>query len=364
MNSLDDKINQLKDLSTTIISLQNDIAQTVSQNQKLRNLNVELENKIQQVHLENQELLALKNKLTDTIEEKNREISTLKENSDPTILFQSGSNFSLGINNLLVRNKEAIHDALTYFDKRCPYCKEELFQTTNRKQYEIDHFFPVVKGGQDLPWNLLPVCQNCNRKKRDILPNDFLNIKTYQEVSSYLEKVHQKYLDESIDSYTFKEKLQELIEEEYLFVKYNIKTDFITTLLYLAEKHNILRVESLQEQQQLTAANEKAALIVDYLDKEIPEDWANFNLTERKDFLARTEAKVTSNKYLHRREFVCVAEICCECLGMNREDLDRNITHEINLVMKSLFNWKKGKSTKRFPIYGPQRFYERKKYKA
>jgi len=97
-----------------------------------------------------------------------------------------------GIINLAKLNGEAVFDAINHFNKSCPYCKTDLYGGHIRNNYEIDHFFPIAKGGQDVPWNLLPICRNCNRKKRDILPFEYLDESTYNECNLYLESVLQK----------------------------------------------------------------------------------------------------------------------------------------------------------------------------
>ncbi len=94
-----------------------------------------------------------------------------------------------GINNLARVNEEAIFDAINYFNKSCPYCKMDLYEGNIRKKIEIDHFFPISKGGQDVPWNLLPICKDCNRKKRDRLPSEYLDNATYDECNNYLKTV-------------------------------------------------------------------------------------------------------------------------------------------------------------------------------
>ena len=361
MNSLEEKLKYLKGLNNTITSLESDIINTLSENQTLSTLKNELEEHIKILKQENDELITTKNALTDTLSKKNKEILALKnEFLEPNNLSNDDSTISLGINNLPLRNAEAEYDALSFFDKKCPYCNEDLYQTTPRKKYEIDHFHPVVKGGQDVPWNRLPVCQSCNRKKRDILPHRFLNINTFKEVSHYLNGVKKKYLDEAIDSYTFKEKLGELIDKEYFFIRRNIHTDFISTLLYLADKHNIIEDGiSYVEQKEHNETDRKTGKIIEYLDTGVPEDWENLNLLERRNFLEGNEPIAGTSKNLYQRDFVCIAEIWCECLGREKEDMDRYKTREINSIMKSLPDWKKSASTKIFPIYGIQRFYER-----
>lgn len=242
MSSIEDKLEYLKGLNNTINLLERDVLSTLSQNQTLSGLKDKLEKDNKELIQENVELTASKNELINILRKNEKELLALKSG----VLEQNGSancgsTIRLGINNISVRNEEAIHDALKYFDKKCPYCNIDLFLTTKRKKLEIDHFLPVKEGGQDVPWNLLPVCHSCNRKKGGTLPHLFLDKISFEEVSNYLKGVHQKFLDEAIDSYTFKEKLGELIENEYFFIRRNIHSNFITTLLYLAEKHHIIK---------------------------------------------------------------------------------------------------------------------------
>lgn len=343
MTPLEKNLEKLRDINNTIISLDNDVSSILSQNKNLISEKNELERQIKNLNKKNQNL-----------------IKTEKE----YYLTNNESNITLGINNLSVRNTEAIHDALTFFDKKCPYCDKDLFVTTKRKQFEIDHFFPVSKGGQDLPWNLIPVCQGCNRKKKDTLPHKFLEINSFKKVSIYLNTVHEKFLSEAIDSYTFKEKISELIEKESLFVKNHLHSDFITSLLYLTENQSIIKNELSQTiEGNYNEIHEDSYKIKKYLNKEIPENWNSFNLSERIKYFEQIEDNKNVTPNLHLRRFVCIAEIWCECLGKKREDMNRYKTREINSLMKKLENWKLSKSTKNFGFYGKQKFYERK-YKA
>lgn len=92
----------------------------------------------------------------------------------------------VGIPNLEKRKEEAIFDAMRFFDKKCPYCGVSLYEGHVRNHIEIDHFFPISKGGQDFPWNILPICQNCNRKKKNTMPYVFLQEDIYTKCYNYL----------------------------------------------------------------------------------------------------------------------------------------------------------------------------------
>ena len=58
--------------------------------------------------------------------------------------------------------------------------------------------------------------------------------------------------------------------------------------------------------------------------------------------------------------YTCVAEIWCECLGRNKNDMARYNTREINDMMHTLDEWEYVNSTRTFPIYGKQKYYQRK----
>jgi 5-methylcytosine-specific restriction endonuclease McrA len=355
-NLLNDKLKYLKDLSKIITVIETEISDLLYKNQKLSDVTIELQEKIQKKSDEN-------NNLNSELTNIKLELETTKNVLPNRSTFKNEKTFTLGINNLSVRNNEAIHDALSHFEKKCPYCNEELFKTTKRKQFEVDHFFPVVKGGQDLPWNILPVCQSCNRKKRDTLPHNFLSLETFKNVSSYLNIVHNKHLDESIDSYTFKEKISELLKNEHQFIIKNINSKFISTLLYLAEQHDIINETPMFENEfKEMVDDDDAILILNYLSKEIPINWSTLNLTERRDFLSnKTSSETIINQKLQPRKFVCIAEIWCECLEKNKNDMNRYETRNLNTLMKNLSNWVAVDSTKNFSFYGKQRYYERRK---
>jgi hypothetical protein len=114
---------------------------------------------------------------------------------------------------------EAIHDAINFFEKKCPYCDSLLFTGHIRNKIQIDHFIPITKGGQHVPWNILPVCQKCNAKKLAKVPKLFLDIAKYQKCEEYLSLVQKKYIGQiQLDL----EKYQQI---KTLFSKPNILSD-------------------------------------------------------------------------------------------------------------------------------------------
>ncbi len=148
-------------------------------------------------------------------------------------------NSKFGIVNLAKLNGEAVFDAINHFNKSCPYCKTDLYAGHIRNNYEIDHFIPIAKGGQDVPWNLLPICRNCNRKKKDKFPFDYLDESTYKECSLYLESVLLKVTNSHED------RLQrdEIIYNSLL----SLAAKKLTVEKFIAELYTLFNIQSTSE---------------------------------------------------------------------------------------------------------------------
>lgn len=124
--------------------------------------------------------------------------------------------------------------------------------------------------------------------------------------------------------------------------------------LYLsAEAERIASVE----QKIHSETDERHGIIERYLNTALPADWDSLDLYERRNFL---DDPLNGKKGIHERDYVCVAEVWCECLGKNKEDMDRYKTREINEILRGLDDWEQSKSTRAFKIYGKQKYYVRK----
>lgn len=113
-----------------------------------------------------------------------------------------------------------------------------------------------------------------------------------------------------------------------------------------------------REQTEHTITDEKQGIIEEYLALELPENWDNMVIYERRAYV-NDVAEITQ-KPTHPREDVCVAEIWCECLNREKESMTRYQTGEIHDIMRQLDGWRVAKSPKRFPLYGVQKYYSRK----
>lgn len=66
-------------------------------------------------------------------------------------------------------------------EKHCAYC----FESTRSRDRELDHVWPLSKGGTHSADNLVMACKTCNRKKRNLLPLQWLTsfLGSSQEIS-------------------------------------------------------------------------------------------------------------------------------------------------------------------------------------
>lgn len=51
-------------------------------------------------------------------------------------------------------------------DGVCSYCK----RTVSPKELTLDHIVPIIRGGKSTKGNVVPVCKECNNKKKYMLP--------------------------------------------------------------------------------------------------------------------------------------------------------------------------------------------------
>ena len=235
---LDEDVKQIR---VTLDNLEKAAASTgmKSQADALKLLN-ELEGEYSQLERQYEELKHLNQELQDRLSVSGSELANLGDQSNPTAL-------TVGISDLEKRNEEAIFDALSAFNKQCPYCGKDQYRVGIRDKIEIDHFVPIAKGGQDVPWNLLPVCKECNRKKKDRQPISFLSPPVFQRCQDYLLNVRKRYFDEGIEQYESLSHLKILVDKNMEFLKKNATEPFVHDLVQLIAPERIKEIHKISE---------------------------------------------------------------------------------------------------------------------
>ena len=123
--------------------------------------------------------------------------------------------------------------------------------------------------------------------------------------------------------------------------------------LYMTNEEDIIaKIEQLKHSEQ----DERRGIIEEYLNAKYPDNWINMDLYDRRRWLEDPLSQAGTTQ----KDFVCVAEIWCECLGKEKNDMSRYNTRDINDILRSMPEWEASTSTKNFSIYGKQKYYKRK----
>ena len=123
--------------------------------------------------------------------------------------------------------------------------------------------------------------------------------------------------------------------------------------LYMTGEEDII---AKIEQHKHSEQDERKGIIEEYLNAKYPDNWASMDLYDRRRWLEDPLSQAGTIQ----KDFVCVAEIWCECLGKEKNDMSRYNTRDINDILRSLPEWEASTSTKNFSIYGKQKYYKRK----
>lgn len=111
------------------------------------------------------------------------------------------------------------------------------------------------------------------------------------------------------------------------------------------------------EQEAHREVSSKEGIIIDFVDKPVPEDWQKLSLDKRRMFLnGTTEANVK----LVLRDRICALEIWCEAFGGQPKDFRYKESAEINDILRSLPGWEKTSNGLRFGYCGYQRGFLRR----
>lgn len=112
-------------------------------------------------------------------------------------------------------------------------------------------------------------------------------------------------------------------------------------------------------QKQAMECDAREGIILEYLEKLLPENWDEMDLYERRSFLSNND--ISSKKGTVKRDKVCIMEIWCECYYKERQDLKRTDSYEIESILNRIGGWEKLSSNKtgkvRYVLYGPQKTF-------
>ena len=124
--------------------------------------------------------------------------------------------------------------------------------------------------------------------------------------------------------------------------------------LYLDEE---MEQEAKKVQEQHTEESPLAGMIREFIEKEIPENWAELSISDRQDFIRGDGFEY--NGPLVKRDRICALEIWVELLNGDVKKLTRAMATEINDVLRKTEGWKQPRSPMRIKRYGLQKGFKR-----
>ncbi len=123
--------------------------------------------------------------------------------------------------------------------------------------------------------------------------------------------------------------------------------------LFLSKEVEALAFEQQESHREISG---KEGVILDFLEKKIPTNWDQLDLSTRRMFLAGGNRGDTE---LVSRDKVCAVEIWVECFGGDQKYMKRQECTEINNILNTAKGWKRNKSARRYGPYGVQRGFEK-----
>lgn len=125
------------------------------------------------------------------------------------------------------------------------------------------------------------------------------------------------------------------------------------TLYLTGELEELARAE----QEDHREVSSKEGIVLDFIEKLVPEDWQKWSLDKRRLFLNGT---VEGSANLVKRDRVCALEVWCEAFGGQPKDFKYAEATEINDILRSMPGWEKSSNGLRFGYCGYQRGFLRR----
>lgn len=115
--------------------------------------------------------------------------------------------------------------------------------------------------------------------------------------------------------------------------------------------------QALEEQESHRERSAREGLIIEFLERKVPEDWQKWTLDRRRMFWSGSMG--AEGVRLVERTRVCALEVWCEVIGGDYKGMKYIDAAEINGVIASLPEWKKTKNGARYGYCGLQKGFEK-----
>lgn len=117
-----------------------------------------------------------------------------------------------------------------------------------------------------------------------------------------------------------------------------------------------LEKEAMVQQEEHRETSVREGLVLDFLAKQVPEDWQSWSLDRRRMFWG---GAIMDEVRLVDRERICALEVWCEVMHGKQKEIERRDTMEINHIIANAAGWVPPKNAIRFGYCGLQRGFIR-----
>ena len=100
----------------------------------------------------------------------------------------------------------------------------------------------------------------------------------------------------------------------------------------------------------------REGIVLDFLEREVPEDWQSWPLDKRRMFWA---GGITGELKLVPRDKVCALEVWCEAFNGSQKEMKYTDTTEINGILETAKGWVRSRNGIRCGYCGLQRGFTR-----
>ena len=113
-----------------------------------------------------------------------------------------------------------------------------------------------------------------------------------------------------------------------------------------------LEAAAKEKQEEHREVSAREGIVLDFLNKQVPEDWQNWPLDRRRMFWG---GAVQGSINLVDRDRVCALEVWCEALDGKQKEIRYSDAAEINGIIEACAEWEKTPGSVRFGYCGKQR---------
>lgn len=125
-----------------------------------------------------------------------------------------------------------------------------------------------------------------------------------------------------------------------------------------------IEAEAKLKQEEHREVSVREGLILAFVEKQVPVDWAKWSIDRRRDFWAgQLHTQEGQSVELVERDRIAAIEIWCELFNGSAKDAKTADIREINAILASMDGWKRSETVLRVGPYNVQRGFVRKRKK-